>query len=45
MLDFVYWMAKRCGGEVDDTAGVSLVGESKTLLEVAQTIALLSTLS
>ncbi|MFM7802174.1 MAG: 3'-5' exonuclease, partial [Limnohabitans sp.] len=28
-----------------DTAGVSLVGESKTLLEVAQTIALLSTLS
>ncbi len=45
VLDFVDWMAKRCGGEVDDTAGVSLVGESKTLLEVAQTIALLSTLS
>ena len=45
VLDFVDWMAKRCGGEIDDTAGVSLVGESKTLLEVAQTIALLSTLS
>jgi ATP-dependent DNA helicase Rep len=45
VLDFVDWMAKRCSGEVDDTAGVSLVGESKNLLEVAQTIALLSTLS
>ena len=45
VLDFVDWMAKRCGGEIDDTAGVSLVSESKTLLEVAQTIALLSTLS
>jgi ATP-dependent DNA helicase Rep len=45
VMDFIDWMAKRCGGEVDDTAGVSLVNESKSLLEVAQTIALLSTLS
>jgi ATP-dependent DNA helicase Rep len=45
VLDFIDWMAKRCGGEVDDTAGVSLMNESKSLLEVAQTIALLSTLS
>jgi ATP-dependent DNA helicase Rep len=45
VMDFIDWMAKRCGGEVDDAAGVSLMGESKTLLEVAQTIALLSTLS
>jgi ATP-dependent DNA helicase Rep len=45
VLDFVDWMAKRCGGEIDDTAGVSLASESKSLLEVAQTIALLSTLS
>ena len=45
VLDFIDWMAKRCGGEVDDAAGVSLMNESKTLLEVAQTIALLSTLS
>jgi ATP-dependent DNA helicase Rep len=44
-MDFIDWMAKRCGGEVDDTAGVSLVSEAKSLLEVAQTIALLSTLS
>ncbi len=45
VMDFIDWMAKRCGGEVDDAAGVSLMNESKTLLEVAQTIALLSTLS
>jgi ATP-dependent DNA helicase Rep len=45
VLDFCDWMSKRCGGEIDDTAGVSLVSEKKTLLEVAQTISLLSTIS
>ena len=45
VLDFCDWMSKRCGGEIDDTAGVSLEGEKKSLLEVAQTIALLSTIS
>jgi ATP-dependent DNA helicase Rep len=45
VLDFCDWMAKRCGGEIDDTAGVALASEKKTLLEVAQTIALLSTIS
>jgi ATP-dependent DNA helicase Rep len=45
VLDFCDWMSKRCGGEIDDTAGVSIASEKKTLLEVAQTIALLSTIS
>lgn len=45
VLDFIDWMAARCGGEIDDTAGVSLATERKSLLEVAQTIALLSTIS
>lgn len=45
VLDFCDWMSKRCGGEIDDTAGVSLESEKKSLLEVAQTIALLSTIS
>jgi ATP-dependent DNA helicase Rep len=45
VLEFCDWMAKRCGGELDDTAGVSLASEKKSLLEVAQTISLLSTLS
>ena len=45
VLDFCDWMAKRCGGEIDDTAGVTLVSEAKTLLEVIQNVSLLSTLS
>ncbi|MEJ5992560.1 UvrD-helicase domain-containing protein [Ramlibacter sp. PS3R-8] len=45
VLDFIDWMAARCGGEIDDSAGVSLAAERKSLLEVAQTIALLSTIS
>ncbi len=45
VLEFCDWMAQRCGGEIDDAAGVAIAGETKTLLEVAQTIALLSTIS
>jgi ATP-dependent DNA helicase Rep len=45
VLDFCDWMAKRCGGEIGDAAGVAVAGEKKSLLEVAQTISLLSTLS
>jgi ATP-dependent DNA helicase Rep len=45
VLDFCDWMAQRCGGEIDDTAGVAIAGGKKTLLEVAQTISLLSTLN
>jgi ATP-dependent DNA helicase Rep len=45
VLDFCDWMSQRCGGTIDDTAGVTLESEKKNLLEVAQTIALLSTIS
>ncbi len=45
VLEVCEWMAQRCGGVIDDAAGVSLVSERKNLLEVAQTISLLSTLS
>ncbi len=45
VLEFCDWMAGRCGGEIDDAAGVAVMGERKSLLEVAQTISLLSTLS
>jgi ATP-dependent DNA helicase Rep len=45
VLEFCDWMAQRCGGQIDDAAGVSLAGEKKNLLEVAQTISLLSTIS
>jgi ATP-dependent DNA helicase Rep len=45
VLEFCDWMAQRCGGQIDDAAGVSVTSEKKSLLEVAQTIALLSTIS
>ena len=45
VMDFVDWMSKRCGGTIDDTAGVTMESEKNTLLEVIQTIALLSTIS
>lgn len=45
VMDFCDWMSKRCGGEIDDTSGASVVSERKSLLEVAQTISLLSTIS
>jgi ATP-dependent DNA helicase Rep len=45
VLEFCEWMAQRCGGQIDDTAGVTLASEKKSLLEVAQTISLLSTLN
>jgi ATP-dependent DNA helicase Rep len=45
VMEFCDWMAQRCGGQIDDAAGVSLTSEKKSLLEVAQTISLLSTIS
>jgi len=43
--DFCDWMAARCGGQIDDTAGVTIAKGEKTLLEVAQTIAIMSAMS
>ncbi|MEO8856518.1 MAG: UvrD-helicase domain-containing protein [Burkholderiaceae bacterium] len=45
VLEFCDWMAARCGGQIDDTAGVTTSNEVKNLLEVAQTVSLLSTIS
>ena len=45
VMEFCDWMAQRCGGEIEDTAGATMASEQKNLLEVAQTIALLSTLN
>ena len=45
VLEFIDWMAGRAGGTLDDTAGVHTQSEIRTVLEVAQTIALLSTIS
>ena len=45
VLEFCDWMAQRCGGQLPDAAGASEAGARKSLLEVAQTISLLSTIS
>ncbi|GHC78944.1 ATP-dependent DNA helicase Rep [Pseudorhodoferax aquiterrae] len=45
VMDFVDWMSGRCGGQIDDAAGVTTQSEVKSLMEVAQTISLLSTMS
>jgi ATP-dependent DNA helicase Rep len=45
VLEFCDWMSQRCGGQIDDAAGVTTASETKSLLEVAQTISLLSTIS
>ena len=45
VLEFCDWMAGRCGGQIEDVAGLTLSQERKTLLEVAQTISLISTLN
>ena len=45
VLDFIDWMAQRCGGIIDDASGANIASEKKTLLEVVQTVSLLSTIS
>lgn len=45
VMDFCDWMAQRCGGQIDDSSGAVIAAETKTMLEVVQTIALLSTIS
>ncbi|THU01521.1 ATP-dependent DNA helicase Rep [Lampropedia puyangensis] len=46
VLEFCDWMAQRAGGDVDPSEGAGgIATEAKSLLEVAQTIALLSTLT
>ena len=45
VLDFSDWVAQRCGGQIDDTGGMTTEQPTKSLLDVAQTIALISTIS
>jgi ATP-dependent DNA helicase Rep len=45
VVEFCDWVAGRCGGRMEDEGGVQVESERKSLLEVVQTIALISTLS
>ncbi len=45
VMEFVDWMSARCGGALDDPTQATPTGASRSLLDVAQTVSLLSTLS
>lgn len=45
VLEFCDWMGNRCGGTIDDTVGITIQSDAKSVLEVAQNVALLSTIA
>jgi len=45
VLDFVDWIAKRCGGQINEEAGATFETERQTVLQVAQTIAVIISLA
>jgi ATP-dependent DNA helicase Rep len=45
VLDFVDWIAKRCGGDTVQEAGSTFQSEGQTVLQVAQTIAVIISLA
>ena len=45
VIDFVDWVAKRCGGEIENDGGVAVETERKSVLEVAQTISVIISLA
>ena len=45
VLDFVDWVAKRCGGQVSQDGGATFEAEKQTVLQVAQTISVILSLA
>ncbi len=45
VLDFVDWIGKRCGGEIDNLGGMTTETPKRTVLEVAQTISVIISLA
>ncbi|MDO9291522.1 MAG: UvrD-helicase domain-containing protein [Hydrogenophaga sp.] len=44
VLDFIDWVAKRCGGEIDNDGGATFESERKSVIEIAQLISLITSL-
>jgi ATP-dependent DNA helicase Rep len=44
VLDFIDWVAKRCGGEIENDGGMTVESEKKSVLEIAQLISLITSL-
>ncbi len=45
VLDFVDWIARRCGGEITQEGGAAFESERQTVLQVAQTISVIISLA
>jgi len=45
VLDFVDWIARRCGGEITQDGGATLESERHSVLDVAQTISVILSLA
>ena len=45
VLDFVDWIGKRCGGEIENDGGLVVETEKKSVLDVAQTISVIISLA
>ena len=45
MLEFVDWIAKRCGGEIENDGGATFESAKKSVLDVAQTISVIVSLA
>lgn len=45
VMDFVDWIARRCGGEITQEGGASFESERQTVLQVAQTISVIISLA
>jgi ATP-dependent DNA helicase Rep len=45
VLDFIDWIAKRCGGQIENDGGMSVEVEKKSVLDVAQTISVIISLA
>ncbi|WP_290872498.1 ATP-dependent helicase, partial [Aquabacterium sp.] len=44
VLDFIDWVAKRCGGEIDNDGIAMVESEKKSVIEIAQLISLITSL-
>jgi ATP-dependent DNA helicase Rep len=45
VLDFISWIAKRCGGELENDGGITTETEVRSLIDVAQTISVIVSLA
>jgi ATP-dependent DNA helicase Rep len=45
VIDFIDWVARRCGGEIDNDGGMAVETQKKSVLEVAQSISVILSLA